>query len=271
MIGADSGIGLYLRYLGVSIRGQLQYRASFAMTVLGQFITSGVEVVGLWALFDRFGQLAVWTLPQVALFYGVVHVAFAFADAFGRGFDNFGMYMVKQGDFDRMLLRPRATVLQIGGAEFALYRAGRLAQGLLVLGWAVWMLEIDWSMWRVLLLVFAISAAALMFTALIIMQATLAFWTTESLEAMNTVTYGGVETAQYPLAIYERRFRAFFTYVVPLGCVTYFPVVAVLGVDDPLGSSFGFQVSAPLAGIVFFLAGLVLWRIGVRHYTSTGS
>jgi ABC-2 type transport system permease protein len=88
---------------------------------------------------------------------------------------------------------------------------------------------------------------------------------------MNTVTYGGVETAQYPLAIYQRDFRRFFTYVVPLGCVTYFPLVAILGVDDPLGTGFAFQVLAPAAGFVFLGAALLLWHFGVRHYTSTGS
>ena len=49
------------------------------------------------------------------------------------------------------------------------------------------------------------------------LQATLAFWTTETLEIVNTVSYGGVETAQYPLSIYRPWFRHFFTFVVPLG------------------------------------------------------
>jgi ABC-2 type transport system permease protein len=99
----------------------------------------------------------------------------------------------------------------------------------------------------------------------------LSFWTTESLEIMNTLTYGGVETAQYPMAIYQQGFRRFFTFVVPLACVAYFPIVAVLGIDDPLGTSRVFQYCAPLAGFAFLGASLALWRIGVRHYTSTGS
>ena len=75
------------------------------------------------------------------------------------------------------------------------------------------------------------------FFALMVLQATMCFWTTESLELMNILTYGGVETASYPLPIYHRLFRRFFTYVVPLACISYFPIVAVLGVDDPLGTS----------------------------------
>ena len=93
----------------------------------------------------------------------------------------------------------------------------------------------------------------------------------ESLELMNILTYGGVETASYPLPIYHGFFRRFFTFVVPLACVGYFPVVAVLGVDDPLGTSRLFQVSAPLAGFVFLGVSIGIWQLGVRRYTSTGS
>jgi ABC-2 type transport system permease protein len=59
--------------------------------------------------------------------------------------------------------------------------------------------------------------------------------------------------------------------VVPLACVAYYPVVALLEVDDPLGTDRVFQMAAPGLGVMFLLASFLLWRIGVRRYTSTGS
>ena len=52
-----------------------------------------------------------------------------------------------------------------------------------------------------------------------------------------------------------------------LGCASYVPGLTILGrMDTPwLGWV------APLAGPVFLAASLALWRLGVRHYTSTGS
>jgi ABC-2 type transport system permease protein len=88
---------------------------------------------------------------------------------------------------------------------------------------------------------------------------------------MNILSYGDLEAAQYPLSIYGAAFRKFFTFVVPLACVSYFPLVEILGVQDPLGSSRGFQVCAPTFGVLFLLVALQGWRVGVRHYTSTGS
>jgi ABC-2 type transport system permease protein len=262
---------LYGRLVSQSIRSQLQYRVSFGLMMFGHFVTSAVEAVGLWALFDRFGMLGQWSLAQVAFLYGLVNVAFPVSEAMARGFDVFGRDFVKTGEFDRLLLRPRSTVLQLAGHDFQLQRMGRLLQGLIVLGWAIWMLAIDWNAGRVLLLIFTLLSAVVFFYALFIFQACLSFWTIESLEIMNTLTYGGVETASYPLAIYQPGFRRFFTFVVPLGCISYFPAVAILGVDDPLGSSLLFQTLAPLAGYVFFAVALFSWRFGIRHYTSTGS
>jgi len=118
---------------------------------------------------------------------------------------------------------------------------------------------------------FAILGGVAMLGALLVLQGTLAFWTVESLEIANTLTYGGVEAAQYPLDIYVRWFRNFLTFVVPLGCVSYFPVAAVLGHADRTGLSSELARLTPALGFVFLGVALQVWRFGVRHYTSTGS
>jgi ABC-2 type transport system permease protein len=263
--------GLYLRYLGISARGQLQYRSAVVLSALAQTLIIAVEFVGVWGLFQRFGQLPGWSFAQVAFLYGFANGSFAVADGLTTGFDRFGAQQVRTGDFDRLLLRPRSTLLQLAGHEFALKRVGRFASGAAVLIWAGAQLGLDWGPARVLLLAFALLGAVSFFCGIIVLQATLSFWTVESLEIMNVLSYGGVETAQYPMTLYTPWFRRFFTFVVPLACVVYFPLVHVLDVNDPLGSPRWAQVLAPLAGPLFLGASLQIWRLGVRRYTSTGS
>jgi len=265
-----AGLRLYWKYTLASIRSQMQYRASFIMLTVGHFIATATEFVALWALFARFGAIAGWTLPEVALFYGLGNVSFAIAEGVARGFDMFAA-LVKRGDFDRILLRPRGTAFQIGASEFQLMRIGRLSQGLAALIWGAAALSLAWSPWRIALLIWTILCGAAMFSGLFVLQATTAFWTTESLEMWNTVTYGGVQTAQYPLTLYEDWFRKFFTYVIPLAAITYFPALAILGKADPLGTSLAFQAIIPAAGLAFLALALAFWQVGVRHYHSTGS
>jgi ABC-2 type transport system permease protein len=261
---------LYVRYAGVSVRSQLQYRAAFLMQAVGHFLITGLEFIGVWALFDRFGEVRGWTLAEVAAFYGTINITWSLADAAARGFDIFAN-TVKAGDFDRMLLRPRSTVLQLCGQELTLRRVGRLVQGGAVLAWGLSNAPTALSIADASLLALAVAGGVCLFVGLVILQATCAFWTPESLEVWNAFTYGGVFMSQYPLTIYRSWFRQFFTIVIPLGCICYFPVVGVLGRPDPLGSTPLMQWLAPLAGVAFLAMSLQVWKLGVRHYCSTGS
>ena len=262
-------VRLYFRYMGVSLRGQMQYRASFIMQALSQFLVTGLDFVGLWALFARFGSLRGWTLPEVALLYGVVGTAWGLTDGVARGFDMFHV-MVKDGGFDRLLLRPRNTALQLAGQELVMRRIGRLGQALAVLIWACWRLQ-AWHPAQLALLLAAVGGAVCLFYGILVVQATTAFWTTESLEVFNTVTYGGVETGSYPMSIYRRWFRGFFTAVVPLACVVYYPGLMILGRAGALGPLAPLCWLAPLTGPLFLLLAFRAWQLGVRHYCSTGS
>ena len=96
-------IRLYFRLIGVSVRSQMQYRASFFMLAAAHFISTFVDILGIWILFDRFKMVQGWTLEELALIYGIMHMGFATAEASARGFDTFSL-MVKNGDFDRVLL-----------------------------------------------------------------------------------------------------------------------------------------------------------------------
>ena len=266
-----NALRLYGRYIRISLRGQMQYPGSWLLTSLGAFVATGVDFVAIWALFARFKQVAGWRFGEVALFYAVIGASFALADALTRGFDIFGEQFVKTGNFDRVLVRPRSTVLQLLGFELRATRIGRLAQALVVWAIAARLTTFDWT-WQVwATLLFAVAGGVALFSGILILQATLAFWTVESLEIANTLTYGGVEAAQYPLDIYARWFRNFLIFVVPLGCVSFFPVSAVLGRADRTGVAAGLLRLTPILGFVFLGASLWVWRFGVRHYTSTGS
>jgi ABC-2 type transport system permease protein len=243
----------------------MEYKASFIMMALGSFVVNGVEFLAIWALFDRFKSVKGWTLPEVALLYGIVNISFAIAEAIPRAFDIFPS-MVKSGEFDRILLRPRSTILQVLGQEFQIMRVGRLIQALIIFIWATSVLDIIWTPAKIILLIGTIIGGFCLFSGLFILYATISFWTVESLEIMNTTTYGGVETARFPLTIYNSWFRKFFTYVIPLGTISYIPALAILGRTNSI-----FNWVAPGIGIIFLIVIIQLWHFGVRHYCSTGS
>ena len=262
---------LYGHYVVASIRSQMQYPGSFALLTLAQFAGTVTELIGIWALFQRFRTVAGWSFGEVAVFYGVINIAFGLADALTRGFDVFGPEYVKTGSFDRLLLRPRTAALQVLGHELRLTRIGRLVQGVAVLAVGIQMAPMPISPASLGLIALALAGGMALFCGILILQATLSFWTVESLEVANVLTYGGVQAGQYPISIYASWFRDFITFIVPIACVAYLPVVGALERADPLGAPGWVMPLAPFAGFVFLAMSLWVWGFGVRRYRSTGS
>ena len=256
---------LYMKYLSIHLRSAMQHKGSFVMTVLGQLATSFSAVMVVMFLFQRFGTVKGFTLEQVLICYAVMLMAFSLAECFARGFDTFPRLMAN-GQFDRIMVRPRNEIFQVLASTVEFSRIGRLIQSIAVLIYAVPNCGVIWMPDRVLLLIFMILGGTALFSALFWVYAGLSFFSTEGLEFMNVFTDGGRDHGAYPLAIYGREVLAFYTFVVPLACVQYYPLMYLLGRwDSP------WLMLCPLAGFAFAIPAYILWRAGVRHYRSTGS
>ncbi|MBV7508739.1 ABC-2 family transporter protein [Bacillus sp. sid0103] len=260
-------MGIYVKYLWIHFKSQMQYRASFWLLSLGQFFIPFTVFAGLYFLFEQFGQIRGWKFFEVAFCFGIIHMAFALSECFARGFDAFSS-LVRTGEFDRLLVRPRSTFIQVLGSKFEFTRFGRLLQSAVVLSWALANLNIEWSVIKAVTLVLMIVSGVFIFTGIYILAATLCFWTIEGLEVVNIFTDGGREMAQYPLNIYQKWVTRFFTFVIPFGTVNYLPLLFIIGKNS--GTEFYYML-IPIAGSLFILPCLLVWQYGVKHYRSTGS
>ena len=105
-----------------------------------------------------------------------------------------------------------------------------------------------------------------MFTGIFLIYAAVSFFTLEGLEFMNVLTDGAREYGKYPVSVYGKRVLQFTTFVVPYALIQYYPLLYLLGrSENPL------YIFLPLMAGVFLLPCWLLWRLGVRHYKSTGS
>jgi len=263
-------LALYLHLIGASLRSQMQYRVSFLLDTLALFGVTFLDFFSIALLFRRFEGLRDWTLWEVGFLYSLINLAFALAEMVGRGFDAFHRDIVR-GGFDKVLFRPLSPFYQILGSQFQLRRIGRIIQALIIFGIAHAHLGIAWTPSKAAFLVLSLLGGTCFFLGLMVFGATFCFWTVQSIEILNIFTHGGVEAGNYPMSIYRGWFRRFFTYIVPLAFVSYFPSLHLMDKPDPLGLSPLFQFIAPLIGPAFLGLSLIFWRIGVGHYQSTGT
>lgn len=261
------GIKLFFRYLTTGFRVQAQYRGQFVLLITTRFFVDGIHLLGLMALFTRFDSLGGWSLYEVMLFYGMTYMAMGLAESYSHGFHAMARF-VRSGDFDRLMLRPRRIFLQILGGEFQFFRMGGFLNGLIPFLWGLKKLEIAWSPAEWALAGAAVLFGSLTYAGVSMIQAGVSFFTVESLEIFNVFNYGGVELSARPLDIYAGWLRDLFTYGVPLAAVNYLPLSYLLGrhyVPDWAAWL------SPLMSVGFLGLAALIWRMGIRHYQSTGS
>ena len=258
-------MGLYGKYLSLHLKIQLEYKASFILTAVGQFLSAFSAVLSFFFLFARFHQVEDFTFSQVLLCFSVIWMAFSLAECFARGFDRFST-IIANGEFDRILVRPRGLILQVLGQMIDFSRLGKFVQAVLVFAYGVWQSGVDWTPTKIAVVVSMVLCGFLLFFALFLVGAALTFFTLEGLEVLNIFTDGGREFASYPLSIYGREVLTFCTFVIPLALVQYYPLLYLLD-----RAPYPWYGLLPLASLLFFLPSYALWRYGVKKFQSTGS
>lgn len=252
------------------IRSTMAYRASFVMTAFGNFAATSFDFVVILLMFSHVDTLGGYSLPEVAFLYGASGAAFGLADMLMGSMDRLGR-RVRDGTLDTLLLRPAPVLAQVAADRFALRRLGRITQGLLVLGYALWTLDVTWTPLRVAVVPMMLLSGAAIFASLFVVGAAFQFLAQDAAEVQNSFTYGGTTLLQYPPTVFAKDLVRGVTFVVPLAFVNWLPALYVLGQPYPLDLPRWLAFTPPLVAVLCCaLAGLA-WRAGLRSYRSTGS
>ena len=264
-----SDLDLYARLVGASVRAQMQYRLNFAVRALADSLIVFSDFLPFYFLVRTFGGLQGWTIAELALLYGMVETSWAMIEGTFWGFERFGPYLI-EGRVDRWLLRPRSVILQVAADWFEIRKLGRVAQALLVLGVAAWVLHLDAR--AMAWVVTGIVGGTLFFAGVLILGAATQFWTLgQTSELQNMLTYGGSATLTFPVSIYSTWFRRIVTYGVPLAFVNYFPALAALQRTSAAGWPAFVPWLSPGVCFAVLLTARAVFERGLRRYESTGS
>ncbi len=265
------GVRAYRLIVAMWIRSTMAYRASFAMTTFGNFVATALDYSAILLMFSQVERLGGYSLPEIALLYGLSTTAFGIADLVVGSMDRLGR-RVRDGTLDTLLVRPAPVLAQVAADRFALRRLGRITQGLLVLGYAFLALDdVHWTFLKVLLMPVTVLSGGAIFCAVFVGGAAFQFVARDASEVQNAFTYGGSTLLQYPPGLFAQDLVRGVTFVLPLAFVNWLPALYVLGRPYPLDLPEWVAFLPPLvAAGCCALAGLA-WRAGLRSYRSTGS
>jgi ABC-2 type transport system permease protein len=252
------------------LRSLASYRTSFVVELVSNVGATVLDVVTVVVLFGLTRQVSGFTLSQAMMIVSLSASGFALADFTVGNIDKLKTY-VRTGLMDAVLVRPLGAMIQLVLMDLPVRKALRLVFAFGVLALALRINHIGWTPGRIVLVVITPLAGGVFFGAIFVLSASLAFWWVESGEVGAAFTYGGRDFTSYPVPVYGGWFRAVFAYGLGFAFVAYQPALTLLGKPDPDGLPAWAGYLSPLVALVAAAVAGLVWRIGIRHYRSTGS
>jgi len=257
---------LYWKYVKIHMLSELEYKGWWIMFLMVMFTVIS-EPTAIILMFSRFGNIGDWTVERILLVYSIAITSFGLAESFCRGFDYFPWRMVREGNFDRVLLRPKSLFTQVAASVFHIHRLARVLTGMGIILWACSRLGIGFSIYNVTMLTLALVGGLLMYAGVFVMSSGISIFTVGALDWIYIFTNASYETTRIPVDHMPRILRNLFTFFMPMLVISYFPASAIGGWG---GAAWRGWLALP-AGALFLCVSMLVWEVGVRHYKSVGS
>lgn len=257
---------IYGLLLKTTMRGILQYRADFWMSLVSVVLLNGANIVQLSVISWRFHSLDGWSVEELLVLYGLFMISWSIFSVFFFKLSKIEEEIVS-GSFDVYLLRPVSPFLQLVGGDInytglcdTLFGAMLIIAGLIRNG-------TYWGLWRILwFIVFVFSGGAIVVCCRFLISC-VAFWTVKAHTLGSVFTQIYLLTQKYPVTIFGRAFQVVVTGLVPVAYINFYPASYLL--DKPDAPAYLCMLSPVVAFILSGISALV-WSEGLRRYNSCG-
>ena len=256
---------LYFKSFGMHFKSMLEYKSSFIISFLSQIVIFFSYYFIILALFDKFDNIKGFTLHEVLLCFSIIQFGYAFCEVFARGIDHFDLLIIN-GDFDRLLIRPKKIILQVMCSDADFTKIARLLQAIVVLIISLVNLNVELTYLKIITLLLMMISSIVIFFGIFLLAASYCFWTVQGLEVRNVFTDGGKHMAQYPIGIFKKGIVYFFTFVIPYAFVNYYPLLYFIGKENNLIYAF-----SPLLTFIYLIPCFLIFKLGLKRYSSVGS
>jgi len=259
----------YLVLVQGTWRSMRVHRANLMMMFLGSAAIQGTQLAFISVLLGAFGAIAGWGVGEVAFLYGLRLTAHGVCTI------NFGQHRgsaqaIRNGDWDRFLLRPAGPLMQLLTRHFNPGTIGDLVLGLAILVTAASLIDVQWSAGMLLLLALAALGGGLVEAGLQIALSALDFRWGPLVRIKDMVDRILTDFGAYPMTIFGAAGTWLLTFLIPLAFMAYLPTTVLLGRTEELVIPVWMAQLSPLAGPVLLLLAVAFFRYMSRFYASPG-
>lgn len=257
-------ISIYFSLLKISLKEILIYRIDCIVGVISQFVVQLVSLIFIFIVFQNTENIAGWNFKQILLLYGVTRLSIGIAGYCFDSLYDIGPKYIRNGDFDKILLRPIHPLISIIGSSREFEALADFILGLAITIYMLIKLSIPITAILIFKIVFFSIIGALIIGAINTIFSISSFWTYRSNEIIWSF-YRMYTFTEYPIDIYNGFIKVLITIILPFAFVAYYPTASYLGLNKYM------IYLSPLVAIILWIVAINVWNLALKRYRSTGT
>ncbi len=264
-------IKIALQSLRMSILTRMQYRIDSIVATLAVFVRESTNIIVIYLALLKFDKINGWNVNEMLFLFSILFLTYAFVVSLFADLRDFSC-MIREGRFDRLLVRPRGLLFQLilNNADL-MASVGHGTLGILLFLISANRVGITWDFLTILYYIGAIIGGVLIQGGMFVFFSALSFYFVETNSIREIFYWNMRKFAGYPISIYNKLIQGLMIYVIPFAFVNYFPAQYLLRKKDMANYNEMYMYIAPAVGVVIYLAAYGFWRISVKRYNSTGN
>lgn len=264
-------IRIVMQSLKMSFRARMQYRVDTLVASVAVFVRESANIVAIYLALLKFDRINGWNVNEMLFLYSILFLTYAFVVSLFADLRQFSD-TIREGRFDRLLVRPRSLLLQLilNNADL-IAAAGHGTLGILLFIISAGKVGIQWNLVTILYYIGAIISGILIQGGIFIIISSLCFYFVETNSVRSIFYWNMRKFAGYPISIYHKVIQIILMYVVPFAFVNYFPAQYLLRKADMANYPEVYIYIAPFVGVLVYSVAYLFWRVSVKRYYSTGN
>ncbi len=248
----------------MSLRRSLAFRMNLLFEGLATFLGAGAGLAALGIVYTQADTLGGWSLGEAIVLLGTYQIVSGLLWTFIEPNLRWFRGQVVDGALDDILLRPVPSIFLASLGTCAPLGLLHVVGGVVVLTIGIGRLDAAPTLGSAMAWLLMLGVALAVAWASRVLLASLAFWA-PSLEP--GVLYSAVwEFGRYPVSMYRPPLRFALTWMIPVSLIGTLPAQALARGAEPVH-----LVAGPVGAAAAILLVNVVWRAGLRRYTSATS
>lgn len=262
---------MFLFYTKLTIKSWFQYKVDAVLRSVAVFLREATGIIVIYFTLLTFDNMNGWNMNEMFFLFSLLFITYGILIIFFTGLRDLG-YIIQNGQFDRIMLRPRGLLFQIISFNSDWFAAiGHGGLGIVLFIISANHVGIVWSFSTVLFYVLAMMGGVLIQGAVFLIFASLNFLLIKTDNLKELLYWNMRKFAGYPISIFHKSIQIILIYIMPFAFVNYFPSQYLLRKEDMQAYPNFYMYLTPVVGIVLYLLAYLFWRYSVRYYRSTGN